>query len=170
MEAGILLADFRDPSEAARWRATDDVVMGGRSASALRAGDGVGIFTGHLSLEGGGGFASVRRIDQAIDLTSCEAIVLAVCGDGRRYKLNLRTSESFDGLVYQAAFATSPGTWQTVELALTDFAPRFRGRPAAGALDPARVRSLGLLVSDRQAGPFRLELSSITATLRRNAG
>lgn len=162
------LADFRDPGEAARWRATDDVVMGGRSSSAMLAGDGVGIFAGELSLERGGGFASVRRTDEAIDLSACDAIELRVCGDGRRYKLNLRTSDRFDGVVFQAAFATQPGTWLTVELALADFAPRFRGRPAAGTLDRARVSSLGLLVSDGQAGPFRLELSSIAGISRRS--
>lgn len=163
----MLLADFRDPGEAARWRPTDDVVMGGRSSSAMVAGDGVGIFAGEISLERGGGFASVRRRDGSIDLSACDAIELRVCGDGRRYKLNLRTSDCFDGVVYQAAFATRPGTWLTAELALGDFAPRFHGRPAAGTLDRGRVCSLGLIISDGQAGPFRLELSSIAGTSRR---
>jgi NADH dehydrogenase [ubiquinone] 1 alpha subcomplex assembly factor 1 len=163
----MLLADFRDPSEAARWRPIDDVVMGGRSSSVMLAGDAVGIFAGEISLERGGGFASVRRRDESIDLSACDAIELRVCGDGRRYKLNLRTSDCFDGVVYQAEFATQPGTWLTAALALGELAPRFHGRPAAGALDRARVTSLGLLISDRQAGPFRLELSSIAGTSRR---
>lgn len=162
----MLLVDFRDPGEAARWRATDDVVMGGRSASALVQGDGVGLFVGTVSLEQGGGFASVRRSDAALDLSGFDAIELRVRGDGRRYKLNLRTSAGFDGVVYQAAFSTQPGAWITVESRLEDFAPRFRGQPAPGRLDRARVQSFGLLISDRQAGPFRLELETITATAR----
>jgi NADH dehydrogenase [ubiquinone] 1 alpha subcomplex assembly factor 1 len=160
----MLLADFHDPDEAARWRSTDDVVMGGQSSSTMRAGEGVGVFAGELSLEGGGGFASVRRRDQRVDLSAYGAIALRVRGDGKRYKLNLRTSDSLDGIVYQAAFETQPGTWRTAKLALAEFAPRYRGRPAAGTLDPSRVSSLGLLISDGQAGPFRLELSSIVAT------
>ena len=160
----MLLADFHDPNEAPRWRPTDDVVMGGQSSSAMLAGDGVGIFAGELSLERGGGFASVRRTDEAIDLSARDTIELHVRGDGKRYKLNLRTSDSFDGVVYQAAFETQPGTWLTAELSLADFAPRFRGQPASGMLDRAHVSSLGLLISDRQAGPFRLELTSIAAT------
>jgi monofunctional biosynthetic peptidoglycan transglycosylase len=163
----MLLADFRDPDEAARWRSTDDVVMGGHSSSTMRAGDEVGIFAGELSLESGGGFASVRRRDQLVDLSAYNAIELRVRGDGRRYKLNLRTSDRFDGVAYQAAFETQPGTWLTAKLALADFAPRFHGHPAAGTLDGARVSSLGLLISDRQAGTFRLELSSIAATSSR---
>jgi NADH dehydrogenase [ubiquinone] 1 alpha subcomplex assembly factor 1 len=162
----MLLADFRDPGEAARWTATDDVVMGGQSSSALLAGDGVGVFAGEVSLERGGGFASVRRAEEAVDLSACDAIELRVCGDGRRYKLNLRTSDAFDAVVYQSAFDTRPGTWLTARLPLTDFVPRFRGRPAEGALDLARVSSLGMLISDRQAGPFRLEVETISATSR----
>jgi NADH dehydrogenase [ubiquinone] 1 alpha subcomplex assembly factor 1 len=157
----MLLADFNDADEAARWRPTDDIVMGGQSSSAMQAGDGVGVFAGELSLESGGGFASVRRREQLVDLSACDAIELHVRGDGRRYKLNLRTSVSFDAVVYQAAFATRPGTWQTVTLPLTAFEPRFRGRPAAGTLDRAHVASLGLLISDKQAGPFRLEVKAI---------
>jgi monofunctional biosynthetic peptidoglycan transglycosylase len=159
----MTLADFTDPEEAARWRSTDDVVMGGRSSSAVRAGDGVGVFAGEVSLERGGGFASVRRRDQPVDLSGRDAIELRVRGDGKRYKLNLRTSGDFDGVVYQAAFETVAGEWQTVRLPLASFAPRFRGRPVTGTLDPARVCSLGLLISDRQAGPFRLEVATIRA-------
>ncbi|MBK6846217.1 MAG: CIA30 family protein [Proteobacteria bacterium] len=46
--------------------------MGGLSSSTMLAGDGVGIFAGELSLERGGGFASVRRRDEAIDLSTCD--------------------------------------------------------------------------------------------------
>jgi NADH dehydrogenase [ubiquinone] 1 alpha subcomplex assembly factor 1 len=159
----MLLADFSDPREVARWRSTDDVVMGGQSSSGMRAGDRVGVFAGELSLERGGGFASVRRQDQPVDLSACDAIELRVRGDGKRYKLNLRTSGDFDGVVYQAAFETEAGTWQTSRLALASFAPRFRGRPVPGTLDLTQVSSLGLLISDGQAGPFRLELATIMA-------
>ena len=44
----MLLADFHDADEAARWSPTDDVVMGGQSSSAMLAGDGVRIFAGEL--------------------------------------------------------------------------------------------------------------------------
>jgi glutaminyl-tRNA synthetase len=46
---------------------------------------------------------------------------------------------------------------------------RFAGTPgdaahhAAGPLDPARIRAFGLMISERQAGPFRLELATLHA-------
>ncbi|MDP1829530.1 MAG: CIA30 family protein [Archangium sp.] len=64
----LRLADFGDAAEPARWWPTDDVVMGGKSSSALRPSARTGVFEGELSLENGGGFASVRRLDEAIDL------------------------------------------------------------------------------------------------------
>jgi monofunctional biosynthetic peptidoglycan transglycosylase len=53
-----------------------------------------------------------------------------------------------------------------VRLPFLAFAPTFRGRVLSGAppLDPGAVRRLGLLISDRQAGPFALELAWIAAS------
>jgi hypothetical protein len=46
-----------------------------------------------------------------------------------------------------------------------DFAPTFRGRALSGepSLDAAKVTTLGLLISDKQEGLFRLELAWIKA-------
>jgi hypothetical protein len=43
--------------------------------------------------------------------------------------------------------------------------PTFRGRVVATAppLDPGRVRQVGLMIADRQAGAFRLAVRSISA-------
>jgi NADH dehydrogenase [ubiquinone] 1 alpha subcomplex assembly factor 1 len=50
-----------------------------------------------------------------------------------------------------------------VRLATGDFLPTWRGRIVDNAppLDPARAQQLGLLIADRQAGGFRLEVSAI---------
>jgi NADH dehydrogenase [ubiquinone] 1 alpha subcomplex assembly factor 1 len=52
-------------------------------------------FAGHVSVENNGGFASVRC--QPCDFGRKEVIayLLEVRGDGKRYKLNLRTDERF---------------------------------------------------------------------------
>ena len=50
---------------------------------------------------------------------------------------------------------------------MNDFVPTFRGRVLSGEplLDPAKVTSVGFLISDKQAGPFQLEVAWIKATL-----
>ena len=67
-----------------------------------------------------------------------------------------------DGVQYQMRFATQAGEWRGIRLPITEFQPTFRGRTVqAPTLDPARIQVFGLLISDRQAGPFRLVVKSI---------
>jgi monofunctional biosynthetic peptidoglycan transglycosylase len=84
--------------------------------------------------------------------------VLRVKGDGRAYKFTVRTDDGFDGIQYQSRFTPPAGEWHEARLPVASFAATFRGRivPGSAPLDPARVRALGLMISDRQAGPFEL--------------
>jgi NADH dehydrogenase [ubiquinone] 1 alpha subcomplex assembly factor 1 len=165
-DGAALVVDFGDPAEVRAWSAIDDVVMGGVSSSALLVSpSGTALFTGSLSLEHGGGFASVRSPEAARRLAGLRGLRLELRGDGRRYKLRLRTSPGFDGIAYQAPFATEAGSWSEVCLGFEEFLPVFRGRVVrdAAPLDPGEVLALGLLVSDGQAGAFRLEIARIRA-------
>lgn len=160
----VTLLDFTDPQDVALWRPVDDVVMGGVSRSVLsQAGPGVARFHGHVSLENFGGFASVRTSPRDWDTAGARAFALRVRGDAKQYKFTLRTSDDFDGIQYQARFTAPPGEWTEVRLPVDAFAASFRGRkvPFAPGLDAGRVRVLGLMISDRQAGPFELLVDRI---------
>jgi len=159
-----VLLEFDDDADCAMWRPVDDVVMGGVSSSAFdRAAPGVARFAGTVSLDRGGGFASVRTTPRDWDTAGATAFVLRVRGDGRTYKFTLRTGDTLDGIQYQARFAPPAGEWTEARLPVADFRPTFRGRTVPGAppLDPSRVRTLGLMISDRQAGPFELLVDRI---------
>jgi hypothetical protein len=84
--------------------------------------------------------------------------VLRVLGDGRVYKFTVRTDDGFDGVQYQVRFTPPADEWHEARLPVESFSATFRGRivPGAPPLDPARVRALGLMISDKQAGPFEL--------------
>jgi NADH dehydrogenase [ubiquinone] 1 alpha subcomplex assembly factor 1 len=157
--------DLADPARVAAFAPIDDVVMGGRSSSRVLHQGGRLVFTGEVSLEQGGGFASIRSRPERLGLDGCGGLLLRVRGDGHRYKVNLGHGDAHDGFTWQAPFETSAGAWRTVAIPFADFAPRFRGspRPEAGPLDPARLGTVGFLVSDRQAGPFRLEVEWVMA-------
>lgn len=148
---------------AATWHDLGDPVMGGISSSELVAEGGVGVFKGVVSLEHGGGFASVRSPEGHYDLTGYDGLTVRVRGDGKRYGLRLRTSEAADGVNYQVDFTPAAGAWLDLKLPFSTFRPVFRGRPVAGhaPLDPGAVRTFGLIIAGRQEGPFRLELDSI---------
>ena len=154
---------FDTPGSVSGWRAIDDAVMGGISSSAISYVPGNGaVFSGFVSLANNGGFASVRSPSFAA-LRDGGALMLTVRGDGKCYKFSVRTDAAFDGVSYQAAFQPPPGEWVVVRLAAADFRPKWRGRTVdnASPLDPARTRQLGLLIADRQAGTFRLEVGAI---------
>jgi hypothetical protein len=156
---------FKSAASVADWSAIDDSVMGGVSASRLRHDEaGHAVFEGIVSLERNGGFASVRSRPLPLGLPGAINCVIELRGDGKRYKLNLRSDDAFDGINYQATFEPQPAQqWTLLRLPLSTFLPSFRGRrlPGVAPLDPASLRQIGLMIADRQAGPFALAVRSI---------
>lgn len=148
---------------APKWFGIGDAVMGGASTGAMEIAGGIGVFRGTVSLERGGGFASVRSEEGRYDLSRFGGLLVRARGDGKRYGLRLRTAPGFDGVNYQADFQPGAGVWTDARIPFGDFRPVFRGKPVPDCppLDPAGVRSFGLIVAGRQAGPFRIEIESI---------
>lgn len=160
------LIDFSSAAELDDWMPVNDGVMGGRSTGGLEhSADGTALFAGCVSFENGGGFASTRSKPRNFDLGGRAGLTLRVRGDGRRYKLNLKTDGQLDGVLYRVTFETRPDAWQVLSFGFDEFVPTFRGRlvPTAPPMDPSRIASLGLMISDRQEGPFRLEIAWIEA-------
>lgn len=161
-----LIQLFDTPASTRNWQAINDGVMGGSSVSRLRFDSaGYAVFEGEISLANNGGFASVRASKLDLGCADTVAYVLTVWGDGRTYKLNLRTDTGFDGVTYQAGFTPTPDRWTQTVLPLAAFEPRFRGRlvPDAPVLRPEAVRQVGFLSSGQQAGAFRLKVRAIEA-------
>lgn len=162
------LFDFCTYTNASGWQVLNDDVMGGVSTSSYTVTNGVALFRGEVSLENNGGFASVRSLPARQDLANCDAFLIRVRGDGHRYKFTARTDPSFDSAIYQIVFPTKKGEWEEHRLPMKDFVPTFRGRVLSGEppLDPAKVTSVGFLISDKQAGTFRLKVAWIRASAR----
>lgn len=144
-----------------RWFVVNDGVMGGVSSSRISSSSDGLLFSGELSLENNGGFASVRTRVQPGEERS-NLVRLEVRGDGRRYQFRIRQDDRFDGVAWSAPFDTSPD-WSAVELPLAGFEPVFRGRsvPQAGPVVPERISQVGFLLADKNPGPFSLEVRSI---------
>ena len=159
------LLDFTDPNAASAWHAIDDRVMGGISRSTLRHDPaGHAVFEGTVSLERNGGFASMRSSPGERGLTGAESCLIELRGDNKPFKLSLLTDDGFDSMNHQFSFTPAGPGWQTLHLPLAAFRATFRGREVAGAptLDPAAIRQVGLMIADRQAGPFALEIRHIS--------
>ena len=160
------LIDFQNPLVAEQWLSVNDNVMGGVSKGGFRITDDRTLeFSGNLSLENRGGFASIRTRPANLELDGYDTIFLHVKGDGRTYYVNLRNSSGGGAGSYRAPLKTQKDTWQEARIALkafeyTAFGRRVRG---VGPLRANKIRSVGFTLSDKKAGPFRLEVSSIRA-------
>ena len=153
--------DFSNPNTLRNSWIVNDGVMGGVSQSSLRQDvDGM-FFEGVVSLENNGGFASMRssvQFPQGIQL-----IELLAKGDGKRYKLVLRT-ELAPRVTYVADFIALP-TWQTYRFNLSQFKSTFRGRDVnAPTLSFSDVIDFGILISNNQAGSFAIQLKTLKSS------
>jgi uncharacterized surface protein with fasciclin (FAS1) repeats len=160
------VADFSDAGAAKNWLSVNDNVMGGLSEGGFRiTKEKVLEFSGTISLERQGGFASIRTRPADLGLDGHDTIALRVKGDGRTYYLDLRTTAAFPASSYRAPLKTQKDTWQEVRVPLKDFEYSAFGKRIAGAegLTANKVQSVGFTLADKQAGPFRLEIAWIRA-------
>ena len=155
-------------ADATQWYVVNDTVMGGVSASRVRAHktDGL-VFEGNLSLKNNGGFASTRTEDIPSDWSRVSALQMKVVGDGRSYIATVRTpSRELRRIYYRQLFDTQKGEEITVTLPLDDFAAYTFGRRVPGAPSLADVRtrigSIGVMLADKKEGSFSLHISEIS--------
>jgi len=163
-EEGVSVLFTFDQPEAQTWRSVNDNVMGGISQGTSEITDeGTLLFTGNLSLENRGGFASLRCPPNQVDLSTVRELVLRVRGDGRTYQCNLHIPTNRIAYSYRAAFTTTADKWQEIRLPLSQFGATWFGRPQADdpPVDAEKVRSIGFMIADKKAGPFKLEIDWI---------
>ncbi|SNY97239.1 CIA30 family protein [Halomonas sp. hl-4] len=158
---------FKEPNEQQRWYAVDDGVMGGQSHSQFSVVGGEGRFHGEVSLENGGGFASVRREPDDFEpaLASAKGISLTVRGDGRTYQLRLKSILLGDASAYRVKFTPSTDTWETLHFPWEAFEAVRRGTLLTDVppIKPADITQVGFLIADRTAGAFCLQITRLAS-------
>ena len=159
-----LIVSFVEPINAFEWIVVNDNVMGGISRSRVSINeDGYMLFNGNVSLEYGGGFASVRSSYENWEIGNFDGFVIKVWGDGKSYQFRCRMGNNFDGVAYRHYFQTNNENWQEIRLPFSKFVPTYRGRILSDLkpLDPNAIRNLGLMISDKQSGNFNLKIAWI---------
>lgn len=170
-EKSVVIASFEEPDSAQDWVSVNDGVMGGVSMGTFeRTERETLLFTGELSLENNGGFASIRMRQQDLGLAGAKGITIRARGDGRTYWVGLRTARQPSASSYRAFMETTKDEFLETFIPFSDFKlEAFGRRVPSGALDPAAVASVGITVADGIEGPFRLELESIKAVFGEGA-
>ncbi len=160
----ISLFDFTGADSAKEWQTVNDGVMGGVSEGKFKITDTKTMeFLGTLSLANNGGFASVRTKAKKLGLEKGDTLVAKVKGDGREYHMNLSVPTFQIAYNYRAVFQTKKDEWIEVKLPLDKFEATSFGQVVknAGQVKPTSVNGLGFMLSDKKAGPFKMEVESI---------
>jgi NADH dehydrogenase [ubiquinone] 1 alpha subcomplex assembly factor 1 len=162
-EDSTILFEFVKSDAADTWQVVNDGVMGGISEGRFRiTADKTMEFFGTLSLENNGGFTSVRSRQRNLGLRKGDMILLRVRGDGREYSLNLYDPGRMMAFSYRAMFATKKDEWIEVRIPMKSFvATSFGEIVDSPPLDSSDINALGFLLSDKKAGPFKLEIEWI---------
>ena len=159
-----VIVNFGDTINSVEWRVVNDDVMGGVSRSKVKINPGgYMLFDGNVSLNYGGGFASVRSSYKNWGIGNFDGFVIKVLGDGKSYQFRCRMGNNFDGVAYRHYFQTNNENWQEIRLPFSKFVPTYRGRILSDVtpLDPKAIRNLGLMISDKQSGNFNLKIAWI---------
>ncbi len=164
----VALVDFNNANEVATWTTVNDPVMGGRSTSAITFGDGGLTFSGTISLENNGGFASARgpeNPDIGRKAAGATSLLIRAVGDGKTYVV--RVSVGGQPWSYIQRFTTQAAVERTYTLPIAGFqAVGMRLDPAPNApqaLDPSAISRISVYILDKQQGPFGITINGIDA-------
>ncbi len=159
-----VIFDFSSEKTAGKWRTINDVVMGGVSKSNITLSkDGFANFSGTLSPDNNGGFASVRAYLEEKELNDYSGVTIKAKGDVNIYSIRFIANHNYDGVSYRAKFRSVKDEWIEFKIPFEDFKPTFRKRfvPNQPELDSHNIRQVGILIADEQWGNFELVMKWI---------
>jgi NADH dehydrogenase [ubiquinone] 1 alpha subcomplex assembly factor 1 len=162
VEKSMTLFDFTNTELMTYWSVVNDGVMGGKSKSTIiRSTEDALLFKGELSLANNGGFSSMIATFKPIDLSAYTGIQCQIRGDGNTYALNLR--DQLGRVVHQKSFNTKINEWELIQISFDELSPLVYGRSVTSkSLDISSILSIQLIISDKQEGPFELEIKTIS--------
>lgn len=157
--------DFGTNSKTQDWYVVNDGVMGGRSQSSINYNDQSMVFSGTVSLENNGGFASLRSPYSNLQLENYTGIRMRVKSEtGRKFQLLLEKKTPWYMPTYKHDFKTEKNEWAIIEMPIKDFFETRIGNPTGKKIqskDIPAIQRLGIILYDKKAGDFKLEIDYI---------
>ncbi len=147
---------FTSKTNIKEWKIVNDGVMGGVSKSTLELNEaGNGKFSGFVSLENNGGFASVQLNNKVMLDDNHKFIVMRIKGDGKNYEFRLKGAVSQQES-YVHAFNTS-GEWEEIKLPIAAFYPQFRGQKLKSPnFNFNKIEQMSFLIANKKEENFTL--------------
>jgi NADH dehydrogenase [ubiquinone] 1 alpha subcomplex assembly factor 1 len=143
-----------------RWRIVNDGVMGGLSSSQAIVKEDKIVFSGNVSLENNGGFASLRSPVKDYNFEKFSGFEVKIKGDGKRYSISMKETTYFTGLFYTSTFETKKDEWITVTIPFDKFKSYYFGREvnADKKIPLNNIKEISLVIGDKQEGSFKAEI------------
>ena len=160
------IIDFGETKDGTSWRIVNDGVMGGLSQSnAMLTSDSVK-FSGTVSLENNGGFASIRTLIPEQSLANCKTMTIRYKSNSltRTFGLSLKNSQRYYIPYYKHTFSPKTKDWQELKVNLNNF-KHYRISQVIGDSMPSNalddVYNIAIIISDKISGPFDIEIDYI---------
>ena len=158
--------DFGREGRVNDWYVVTDRVMGGISNSKVTYSEHSLLFSGYVSLENNGGFASVRSEQQSLDLSRFSKVQIRfrTANLDRTFALRLNTNNRYYKPSYNHNFKATSTDLQTLHFKLDEFKETILGKTTGNALPLVklkRILRLGIMLNDKKEGNFSLEIDSI---------
>ena len=147
-----------------KWRIVNDGVMGGLSSSkAIVNDDNKIIFSGNVSLENNGGFASLRSAVKDYNFENFSGLEIKIKGDGKRYSISMKETTYFSGYFYTSIFEAKKDEWVTIKIPFDQLKLYYFGKDAKSnkKLPLNNIKEISLSIGDKQEGNFITEIDYI---------
>lgn len=146
-----------------RWRIVNDGVMGGLSSSQAIVENDKIIFSGKVSLENNGGFASLRSPVKDYNFEKFSGFEVKIKGDGKRYSISMKETSYFTGYFYTKSFETKRDEWIVIQIPFNQFKLYYFGEEvnANKKVPLNNIKEMSLLIGDKQDGDFVAEIDYI---------
>ena len=146
-----------------QWRIVNDGVMGGLSSSKAIVKEDKIIFSGNVSLENNGGFASLRSPVKDYNFSEFKGLELKLKTDGKLYSISMKETSYFTGYFYTKSFETKKDEWVVIEIPFDEFKLYYYGKETGSDknIPLNNIKEISLLIGDKQKGTFNAEIDYI---------
>lgn len=156
--------DFGDGKASSQWYVINDGVMGGVSSGKMIENDSSVVFSGEISFDNNGGFASLRNGFARYDLSAYDTVEIRYRQTGQNFAFRLEFDRRFWMPTYKVILEDLSGNWQIHKASLSSFQKSRMGDITGGTLSEelsSKVRRMGFINEGKKEGPFTLEIDYI---------
>lgn len=157
-----LIYNFETNQNLKDWNIVNDGVMGGLSESSIQLNKkGNAVFSGEISLENNGGFASVRHQTEIENVQNYQYVNLKVKGESSTYQFRIKKNKAEEVHSYVKEFEVT-SEWKTLRLKLSDFHPKYRGRRLnLPNFNADIIQEIAILIGNKKVEKFQIEIDKI---------